>query len=84
MKTYISIFVLILFASCNNKYDETKAKIIERKVIDENNILIKYAFIAGNKTIVDSVRTKNKVIPHDSLTVTYSASDPTKNTLKFH
>jgi hypothetical protein len=83
MKLYISFFVLILIVSCSAEHYETKAKIIERRVIDKNNILIKYTFKAGDTMIIDSIRTKNKVIPHDSLRVVYSPSDPGKNTLKF-
>jgi hypothetical protein len=83
VKLYISIFALILFASCNSGNYEARATIIERRAIDENSILIKYSFRAGNEIIIDSVRTKNKVIPHDSLRVVYSAADPGKNTLKF-
>ena len=83
MKVSISVFVALLFAACSAEHYEAKAKIIERRVVDNDNILIKYSFQAGDATIIDSVRTKNKVIPHDSLRVIYSPSDPGKNTLKF-
>ena len=83
MKFYISVLALLLLASCAADHYETKARIIERRVIDKNNIMVKYSFLAGDKTIIDSVRTRNKVIPHDSLRVIYSPSDPAKNTLKF-
>lgn len=72
-----------MIAGCSAGHYEAKAKIIERRALDKNNILIKYSFQAGNETIVDSVRTRNKVIAHDSLPVRYSSSDPRKNTLKF-
>ena len=83
MKVFISVIALIFLAACSADHYEARASIIERRVIDENNILIKYSFQAGNATIIDSVRTRNKAIPHDSLKVEYSVSDPAKNTLKF-
>jgi hypothetical protein len=73
----------MIFSACSTDHYETKAKIIERKMLQDNELMIRYSFKAGNQVIIDSVRTKNKVIPHDSLRVIYSPSDPGKNTLKF-
>lgn len=83
MKRVYSILVLLALAACNAGMRETNAGIIERRVIAGEGLLIKYSFRAGDETITDSVRTKNKVIPHDSIRVKYSPSDPRKNTLDF-
>jgi hypothetical protein len=82
MRSLLLLF-LITFVACSADHYETKAKILERKMLQDDQLLILYSFKAGDRTIVDSVRTENKVIPHDSLRVIYSASDPEKNTLKF-
>ncbi len=83
MKTFLLIFSVIAIISCSADHYEAKAKIIERRVLDDNSLLIKYSFLAGDKLIIDSVKTKNRVIPHDSLDVSYAVSDPANNTLKF-
>lgn len=75
--------MLLVFFGCTADHYETKAKIVERKMLPDSQLLIRYSFRAGDRTFTDSVRTRNKVIPHDSLRVIYSASDPGKNTLKF-
>jgi len=83
MKIHLTILLFLFIASCSPEHYETKATIIERRILEDSSLLIKYSFLAGNKTITDSVVTKNKVIPHDSLTVRYEASEPGNNTLKF-
>jgi hypothetical protein len=83
MKTFLLIFSAVLIISCSADHYEAKAKIIERRVLEDNSLLIKYTFKAGDKIITDSVQTKNRVIPHDSIKVSYSASDPGNNTLVF-
>jgi hypothetical protein len=80
---FFCILLLAGLAACSADHYEAKAKILERKMLPGDELLIRYSFQAGDRTILDSVRTKNKVIPHDSLRVVYSASDPGKNTLKF-
>jgi hypothetical protein len=80
---FLVLLGLITLAGCTADHYETKAKIVERKMLQDGRLMIRYSFAAGKQTILDSVRTSNKVIPHDSLRVVYSSSDPRKNTLKF-
>jgi hypothetical protein len=79
-----SLLVMLIVAAfgCNADSYEAKAKIIERKVLADSQLLIRYSFLAAGKTITDSVQMQNKIIP-DTLTVVYSSSHPEKNTLKF-
>jgi hypothetical protein len=79
-------FIFLIFGMalicCTPGQHEAKAHILERRVLPGNQLMIRYSFSVGTETVIDSVRTGNKVIPHDSVTVIYSASDPRKNSLK--
>jgi hypothetical protein len=75
------VILYFTLLSCNAKH-ETTATVIERRILPDSQLMIRYSFIVENKTIIDSVRTENRIIS-DSLKVIYSASDPSNNTLKF-
>lgn len=80
---FLLFMVVAVFVGCSSDHYETKAVIEERKMLPDGQLMIRYFFKVGNEIIHDSVRTKNKVIAHDSLKVVYSLSDPGKNTLRF-
>ena len=76
---FIAIF-LVALTSCESK-QKAKAKIFERKEVENNKLMIKYAFSAKGQIIIDSAVVENKVISTDSLSITFDPEDPSKNTL---
>ena len=83
MKFMSACVTLILLYSCSADHYETRARIIERRLLPDSQLLIKYSFVAGTQVVTDSVRTRNRIIPHDSILVRYSPDNPKKNTLRF-
>ena len=76
---FIAIF-LVALTSCESK-QKAKAKIFERKEVEDNKLMIKYAFSVKGETITDSAVIENNVIGTDSVSVTFDPDDPSKNTL---
>jgi len=54
----------------------SSAAIIERKMMTNGKLMLSYVFKAGGKTITDSLVTENKVIPGDTLKVTFPVTNP--------
>lgn len=77
------IIILLFFAACSPDHYETKAKIIERKMLPDSQLMLHYTYQVGAKSITDSAIINNRVIPHDSVTVIYSSSGGKKSELKF-
>lgn len=75
--------ILLFFVACTANRNETKAKIIERKMLPDSQLMLHYTYTIGDKIITDSAITNNRVIPHDSVTVIYSSSGGKKSELKF-
>ena len=80
---FIKILLLFLFAftGCEGK-KTTKANIFERREVEENKLMIKYAFSANGTSIIDSTIIDNKVLNTDSIGVTYNPSNPAENALQ--
>lgn len=75
--------ILLFFAACSPDHYETKAKIIERRMLPDSQLMLHYTYKVGDKMIIDSAVTSNKVIPHDSVTVIYSSPGGGGSELKF-
>lgn len=80
MKNLIVTLVFVIVAVACNEKKKTMAKIFERKEISENNLMIKYAFVADKKIITDSTIIKNQPINSDSITISYDQSNPQNHT----
>jgi hypothetical protein len=86
MKLKLIAYVLITFSvlsSCSTKTKQCKAKIIERKTINDSMIMINYSFEMDGKYYLDSVITGNKQIEPDSILVEFSANNPENNNVIF-
>jgi hypothetical protein len=79
------IVMILLAVACNgNASVQTKAHILERKVLANGRLLVNYVFKAPKGLMVkDSVEVDSKkIIPHDSVPLIFSAKDPHRNQLE--
>lgn len=67
---------MIFFLLACHQQQKVKAKIFERKEVSKNRLIIKYKYIAGGKTYVDSASVKNIVIGNDSINLTIDPAHP--------
>jgi hypothetical protein len=83
MKISLNILVLLTFSliACNSKQTAT-ANIFERREVEENKLMIKYAFTVEGKSITDSTIIDNKILNSDSVSVTYDPSNPSENSIQ--
>lgn len=86
MKRWIGGAAMVLvLAGCQGKNTEiAKAHIIERKALANGKIRVNYVFEAGARQLVnDSADIDGrKVVPHDSVSVRFSANDPLQNQIQ--
>lgn len=78
---FIFIILAVFIAGCESK-KTTNAKIFERREVEENKLMIKYAFLAGGTSIIDSSIIDNKVLNTDTVPVIYNPSNPSDNSLQ--
>lgn len=77
--------LLVVATACNSRgVMETKAHILERKMLSNGKLLVNYVFRSEKgEVITDSVAVdEQRVIPHDSVPVIFSPKDPRENELK--
>jgi cytochrome c oxidase assembly protein Cox11 len=76
MKKYLFILVILFGAACSGKEKEATAHITQRRLDKAGKLVISYQFNSGERLVYDSVEIPNRVIPHDSVKVVFSASNP--------
>ena len=83
MKFSLTILVLLTSSliACNSKQTAT-AKIFERREVEENKLMIKYAFNVEGRSITDSTIIDNKILNSDSVSVTYDPANPSENSIQ--
>lgn len=77
--------IMVAIAGCQGKSTEiAKAHIIERKALANGKVRVNYVFEAGAQQLVkDSADIDGrKVVPHDSVSVRFSANDPLQNQIQ--
>ena len=83
MKNFLFV-PLVFFAACSGTpTQQTRAYIIERKMMNDGKLMISYVFHAEDKPFSDSEEVANSIIPQDSVTVVYREGNPQKNQLKY-
>ncbi len=84
MKISLILFILgnIVLIACNSSSTKNcKAKIIERKALNDSMIQLRYAYKISENTFEDSIQTKNIIINTDSITVHFSSQNPKIHTV---
>ena len=79
MKSNLLLILVLLFPvpSCRSQ-QSVKAKIFERKQIEENRLLIKFGYVVNEKEYIDSSIIKNVVLASDSINVIIDPANPAK------
>ncbi|MCZ2222628.1 MAG: hypothetical protein LC122_03250 [Chitinophagales bacterium] len=84
MKVYYLAIIFLgcfFFTACSSNNQKCKAKIIERKAINDSTIQIRYNYVVSDKVFDDSLQTKNKIINSDSLIINFSSENPQNHTV---
>ena len=82
MKKFFILTFLVIAAGCNtNNSIQTKAYIIERKMLNNAKLMVHYIFNAGRVLLQDSSIVENKVLPQDSVIVEFKTENPTESSL---
>ncbi|HEY6978330.1 MAG TPA: hypothetical protein VH396_18660 [Chitinophagaceae bacterium] len=82
MKKILILTFFITAAGCNtNNSIQTKAYIIERKMLNNGKLMVHYIFKAGRDLFLDSSVVENKVLPQDSVIVKFKRENPTESSL---
>ncbi|BAV04686.1 hypothetical protein SAMN05421788_111114 [Filimonas lacunae] len=77
--------LLVVMAGCSEKNTLlAKAHIVERKALANGRLRVNYIFTLDNHTTIkDSADVdRERVVPHDSVTVRFSPKDPSQNSLQ--
>ncbi len=77
LKRLLPFIFLSLFLACKDR-QKLKAKIFERKEIQDDKLMIKYKYVANGQSYIDSATIENKVIGSDTINVTINPSEPEK------
>ena len=78
----ICILPLTFTLSCNtNSSITTKARIFERKILQDGKLMICYAFTNNGSLIKDSTVIDNLVIPQDSISVVFQKNNPANSNI---
>jgi hypothetical protein len=81
MKRLTVYFSIIIMFACSTSERQTFAHITERRMKAGGKLLISYQFREGNNMISDSIEVTNRVVPHDSVKVAFSAAHPVSSHL---
>ena len=81
MKVNYGIFCLLLIGACHEQGHKTVAHITQRRIRDNGILVISYRYYNGKQLVSDSVALPNRVVPHDSLEVIFSAGTPSQSHL---
>lgn len=80
-KLFTLFSVLFLVACDTNKQIEAKARIFERKMLENGKLMICYSFSNNNTIIRDSMVIDNLVIPQDSVAIVFKKNYPENSNL---
>jgi hypothetical protein len=72
------VFILLVVVSCHNQ-KIVKAKIFERRQLEDARLLIKYRYNIGGKNYTDSAVIKNTVVSTDSINLIINPTQPGKS-----
>lgn len=84
-KWIVAVAILGVAAGCSEKNTLlAKAHIIERKALANGKVRVNYVFETGERRLVkDSADVDSeRVVPHDSVSIKFSAVDPHKNQIQ--
>ena len=83
MKVFILILLIsFLTVSCGGS-EVVKAKIFERKEVNDKTIMIRYQYAVNDQVYSDSLTMNNKVINSDSISIKIDPSNPSKGIPQF-
>ena len=78
----LPLLSILLYTACTNtKPVEINAHIFERKMIDNNKLMLCYAFNYGNIIMKDSAIIENTIIPRDSVMIVFQKNNPENSNL---
>lgn len=77
LKSLFPLLFLFLLLACKDE-QKLKAKIFERKEVEDNRLMIKYKYNAKGRSFIDSATIKNIVIANDSINVIIDPANPGK------
>jgi hypothetical protein len=73
-------FSLLFIFSCNADTSiKTKARIFERKILQDGKLMICYAFTNNGSLIKDSTVIDNLAIPEDSIAIVFQKNNPSNS-----
>ena len=81
VKTPIIALMLVLTA-CSGGENTGMARITERRAAPNGRLHVHYVFMAGSTLVTDSLEMENRIIPDDSVPVTFNANNPQENHLQ--
>lgn len=79
MNKLLFILLVLFFmvqSSCTSDYDIGRARVIERKFLDDSTNRITYVFRVNKKVYKDSLDLKNTLLNTDTLIVEYNVKKP--------
>ncbi len=79
MKLVWCLIIVVSIAAACGRSDAAKAKVFERKELNNDQLLIHYTYRVDNKTFTDSATVTNKVIPTDSINIVVDPQNPGKS-----
>jgi len=75
--TLISVVLSAFIFSCNSSTTiETKARIFERKLLQDGKLMVCYSFNTAGRQMQDSAIIENRVIPQDSVAIVFQKNNP--------
>ena len=82
---FYSIFLIsFIFLSCRqNKLKESNAAIVERKMLSNGKLMLSYVFQVNNEMITGTTITENRILPVDTLKITFPLDNPSKSSVQF-
>jgi len=85
IKIKLSLLIVVFFslAACNKTKEKCTAKIIERKLLNDSMLQIRYIYKVADNVFEDSIKTINKNIPSDTIYILYTIQNPKEHTANF-
>lgn len=74
---FATAMIAALFAACGQQ-QQVKAKVFERRQLQNNRLMIRYQYEVNNKPYTDSATVVNVVINTDSIFVITDPSNPAR------
>lgn len=79
LKKFLPLYIFLLSSICSCNTDnsiKTKARIFERKMLQDGKLMICYAFTNNGSLIKDSTVIDNLAIPQDSIAIVFKKNSP--------